>query len=296
MVAGRPVNNLLGVAWMVATALSLTTMYIAARQLSPEMSTFQIVFFRAVAGILILLPWLMRNGVSALRTQNPLLHAGRGLCTFGAISFLFYGVANAPLADATALQAVYPLITIVLVVIVLGEPCGRARWLAALAGFVGLLVIVRPGFAVINQATLALLACSLCYAASNLFVKLLARTADQATMMVFSLNAFILLFSAVPVVFVWVTPDWSTAPWIALLALAGFSAQSCMTRAMLAGEASVVMPFDYLRLPFAALAGFLLYAEVPDLPAILGATIIVGSVVYIGATEARLKSKPGGPA
>lgn len=294
--SGRPVNNLLGVVWMVAAALSLTTMYIAARQLSPEMSTFQIVFFRAVAGLLILLPWLMRNGLSALQTQKPLLHAGRGLCTFGAISFLFYGVANAPLGDATALQAVYPLITIVLVVLVLGEPCGRARWLAAFAGFAGLLVIVRPGFAVLDEATLALLACSLCYAGSNLFLKLLARTADQATMMVFTQNAFILLYSAIPVIFVWVTPDWSLAPWIGLLALAGFSAQSCMTRAMLEGEASVVMPFDYLRLPFAALAGYLLYAEVPDLPTVLGAAIIVGSVVYIGASEAQLKRKPNGPA
>ena len=125
--ATRPVNNLAGVAWMVATALSLTAMYIAARQLSPELPTFQIVFFRAVAGIVILLPWLTQNGVSALKTKSPVLHAGRGLFTFGAISFLFYGVANAPLADATALQAVYPLITIVLVVLLLGERCGRAR-------------------------------------------------------------------------------------------------------------------------------------------------------------------------
>ena len=142
------------------------------------------------------------------------------------------------------------------------------------------------------MATLALLACSLCYAASNLFVKLIAQTTDGATMMVFSLNAFILLFSAIPVVFVWVTPDWSMAPWIALLAVAGFSAQSCMTRAMLEGEASIVMPFDYLRLPFAALAGFFIYAEVPDLPTVLGAAIIVGSVVYIGVIEAGLKAKP----
>jgi len=290
--ATRPVNNLAGVAWMVATALSLTAMYIAARQLSPELPTFQIVFFRAVAGIVILLPWLTQNGVSALKTKSPVLHAGRGLFTFGAISFLFYGVANAPLADATALQAVYPLITIVLVVLLLGERCGRARWLAAIAGFAGLLVIVRPSFVELNMATLALLACSLCYAASNLFVKLIAQTTDGATMMVFSLNAFILLFSAIPVVFVWVTPDWSMAPWIALLAVAGFSAQSCMTRAMLEGEASIVMPFDYLRLPFAALAGFFIYAEVPDLPTVLGAAIIVGSVVYIGVIEAGLKAKP----
>ena len=174
--AGRSVNNVAGVAWMVGAALSLTTMYIAARQLSPDLSTFQIVLFRAATGLVILLPWLMRNGVSALRAEKHWLHTGRGLATFGAISFLFYGVANAPLADVTAVQGVYPLMTIVLVVLFLGEPCGRGRWLAALAGFGGLLVIVRPGFAEVSTATLAMLACSACYAASNVFVKLLART------------------------------------------------------------------------------------------------------------------------
>lgn len=287
--AGRPVNNLVGVAWMLGTAVSLTAMYIAARQLSPGLSPFQIVLFRAGASLLIMLPWLLRNGPSVLKAEKPWLHAGRGLSTFGAISFLFYGVAHAPLADATALQAVYPLMTIVLVVVLLGEPCSRARWLAALAGFCGLLVIVRPGFEEINDATLALLACSLCYASSNVFVKLLARTRDPATMMVFTMNAYIVLFAAIPAALDWRGPTWEMAPWLALLAFAGLSAQSCMTRAMLVGEASVVMPFDYLRLPIAALAGFLLYAEVPDLPTVLGAAIIVASVVYIGLAEAKPK-------
>ncbi len=289
--AGRPVNNLAGVAWMVGTALSLTTMYVAARQLSPELSTFQIVLFRAVSGLIILMPWLVRNGPAALRSEKPLLHAGRGLATFGAISFLFYGVANAPLADATALQAVYPLMTIVLVVVLLGEPCSLARWVAALVGFGGLLVIVRPGFTELNSATLALLACSLCYATSNVFVKLLARTRDPATMMVFSMNAYIALFALVPAALDWGPLSWEMAPWIALLAAAGFGAQSCMTRAMLVGEASVVMPFDYMRLPIAALAGFLLYGEVPDWLTVLGAAIIVASVTYIGVAEAKPKGR-----
>ena len=287
--AGRPVNNLAGVAWMVGTALSLTAMYIAARQLSPELSTFQIVLFRALSGMAILLPWLARNGPSALKAEKPWLHAGRGLATFGAISFLFYGVAHAPLADATAVQGVYPLVTIVLVVVLLGEPCSPARWGAALVGFGGLLVIVRPGFVAIDTATAALLACSLCYAISNVFVKLLARTRDPATMMVFSMNAYIALFAAVPAGLDWGPLSWDMAPWIGLLAAAGFGAQSCMTRAMLVGQASVVMPFDYLRLPFAAIAGFALYGEVPDGLTVAGAAIIVASVTYIGIAEAKPK-------
>ncbi len=123
--AGLPVNNLVGIAWMVGTAVSLTAMYIAARQLSPGLSPFQIVLFRAGASLLILLPWLMRAGLKVLKAENHWLHAGRGLSTFGTISFLFYGVANAPLADAKALQAVYPCPG--------RRIAGRALWPGAMA-------------------------------------------------------------------------------------------------------------------------------------------------------------------
>ncbi len=148
----------------------------------------------------------------------------------------------------------------------------------------------------INDATLALLTCSLCYASSNVFAKLLVRPRDPVTTMVFTMNGYIVLFAIIPAALDWRMLSWEMTPWLVLLAVAGFSAQSCMTRAMIAGEASVVMPFDYLRLPIAALAGFLLYREVPNLPTVLGAAVIVASVVYISLAEARLKNKPVGAA
>jgi drug/metabolite transporter (DMT)-like permease len=276
---------------MIATGLSLTAMYVAARELSPEIFTFQIVFLRTFFTLVLLLPWLVRSGFGALRTAHPWLHGLRGVSSFLAVTFMFYGVANAPLADATALQAVYPLFTIVLAMIVLAERPGPGRWLATITGFAGLLIIVRPGFEEVGLATLSLLACSLFYAISNIAVKLVAR-ADPATMMVFSVNAYIVLLSAIPAAFVWVMPTWPMAPWIGLLATSGFGAQYCLTRALASGDASVVMPLDYLRLPFAAIVGFWVYMEVPDLLTVIGAAIIVASVSYIAVAEANQRAKP----
>jgi len=285
-------SNALGIAWMTGTAASLTAMYIAARGLSVEIGTFQIVFLRVGTALLLMLPWLVRNRRTAFRTDMAWMHLARGFFTFGAITLMFYGVANAPLADATALQAVYPLFTIVLAVLVIGERPGLRRWLATLAGFAGVLTIVRPGFAEVSVATLALLGCCVFYALSNMVVKLMTR-AETVAKMTFSVNALILVFSAVPAAMVWVTPSWGLVPWIGLLAASGFGAQYCMTKALGHGEASAVMPFDYLRLPFAAIMGFVLYLEVPDPLTVLGALIVFASITYITAVEGRRKRAEG---
>ncbi len=286
----RLADNKLGILWMSGAALSLTAMYVAARELGSVMPTFEMVFLRSLFTIALMLPWLCRQGLGRLRTTKPLLHGARGVSTFIAMSLMLYGVANAPLADASALQSTYPLFTIVLAIFIVGEKPGSRRVVAALAGFAGILVIVRPGFSEVGPATLALLGCSVFYALSNNVVKLIAR-ADPPTMMVFSVNAIILALSAIPTAFIWVTPPLWSAPWIALLAFSGFAAHSCLTRALSYGEAAVVMPFDYLRLPFAALVGFWLYMEVPDWPTVVGGLIIFASVSYIATREAKPKAR-----
>jgi drug/metabolite transporter (DMT)-like permease len=279
-------NNKLGVAWMIGAATSFTGLYVAARELGQILPTFEILFFRSLFTIALMLPWLLRSQAAAFRTRRPILHLLRGCSTFTAMTMMFYGVAHSPLADASALQSTYPLFTIVLAMMLVGERPGVGRLLAALTGFIGILTIVRPGFGVIGPPTLALLGCSIFYAVSNTVVKLMAGT-DHPTQMVFSVNAIVLVLSAIPTVYVWVTPPLHSVPWIGLLALSGYCAHICLTRALSYGEASVVMPFDYLRLPFAALLGFWLYLEVPDFYTVIGGLIIVASVSYIAAAEAR---------
>jgi drug/metabolite transporter (DMT)-like permease len=283
-----PVNNRLGIAWMLGAAVAFSALYVAVRELGAMLPTFEILFLRSVFTIALMAPWLWQQKLNAFRSRKPHLHLLRGASTFTAMSMLFYGVAHSPLADASALQSTYPLFTIMLVALLVGERPGMQRWLAALVGFAGIVVIVRPGFAEIGPPTMALLGCSIFYAISNTIVRMMAGV-DKPTQMVFSVNGTILVLSAIPALYDWVTPPLAMVPWIALLALSGYAAHMCLTRALNHGEASVVMPFDYLRLPFAAILGYLIYTEVPDAFTLTGGAIIFASVSYIAASEARRK-------
>jgi drug/metabolite transporter (DMT)-like permease len=178
------------------------------------------------------------------------------------------------------------LFTIILATLVLGERPTLVRLVATGFGFLGILIIVRPGVIAIGPATLMLLGASVCYAFSNIFVKWMSDT-EPANRMVFIQNSSLALLSLGPTIYYWVTPPMAAIPWIAALALSGLAAHMCLTRSLATGEASVVMPFDYLRLPFAAILGFLLYLEVPDGPTILGGLVIFAAVSFIAATERK---------
>lgn len=288
--SAHPINNKLGVLWMLGAATAFTGLYVAVRELGAMLPTFEILFFRSVFTLVLMAPWLWRQKLDAFRSKRLSLHLLRGGSTFAAMSMMMYGVAHSPLADASALQSTYPLFTIVLTVVLVGERPGIGRLLAALVGFTGILVIVRPGFAEIGPPTMALLGCSIFYAISNTVVKLMSGI-DHPTKMVFSVNFTILVLSAIPTAYVWVMPPVEAVPWIGLLAVTGYTAHMCLTRALGHGEASVVMPFDYVRLPLAAVVGFLIYMEVPDAFTIIGGGIIFASVSYIAAAEAGSRGK-----
>lgn len=279
-------DNMRAVAWMVAAAVSFTVLVVAVRELSDSLPTAEILFFRSIFSVALLLPWLVRAGPGAVMTKRPIIHALRCLSTFTAMMLWFTAVGRTPLADAVAIQSTYPLFTILLATLLLGERPTAVRLAATALGFAGILIIVRPGVIEVGPATLMLLGASVCYALSNTAIKFLSST-EPANRMVFIQNASLALLSAAPALYQWTDPPWAEIPWIAALVLSGLSAHLCLTRALAAGEASVVMPFDYLRLPFAAILGFMLYLEVPDGPTMVGGLIIFAAVSTIAATEGR---------
>lgn len=279
-------NDLKAILWMVAAAVAFTALVVSVRELSDTLPTAEILFFRSVFSVALLLPWLYRAGRGALATRRPVGHLLRCLSTFTAMMLWFHAVGRSSLADAVAIQSTYPLFTILLATLVLGERPRPVRWLATAVGFAGMLVIVRPGVIPITPATLMLLGASVCYALSNTFVKWMSST-EGANRLVFIQNASLMLLSAVPAAFLWVDPPVADVPWIVVLVLSGLAAHMCLTRALAAGDASLVMPFDYLRLPFAAILGFLLYLEIPDGPTIVGGIVIFAAVSVIAATDRR---------
>ena len=270
-------NNVLrGAAWMILAGLCWTIMTILVRQLSADYSSFEILFFRNLVAVCILLPLSIRRGFSSLKTQRLPLHCLRAFLSYVGVLLLFYGVANIPLPDVTALSFTQPLFVVLLAALILKESVNGACWAAVIAGFIGLLVIVRPGFIAVELATILVVFSAFSYAVSNICVKRLMTT-DTANQSVFYFNLLMLPIALIPAIFFWVTPAPADLPLLVGIGVNGTIAVYAYARAFTLADASAVMPFDFLRMPMAATAAFLLFSEVGDVWTWIGSIIIFAS-------------------
>jgi drug/metabolite transporter (DMT)-like permease len=238
-----------------------------------------------------MLPWIVRNGLAAARTKRIARHGVRNAFQYTGLVAWFYAVTMISLADLSALQFTMPLFTIVMAALFLSERIGVHRWIATAIGFVGALVILRPGFAEIGPGALFALTAAFLYSASFTVTKQLSGT-ESANVVVFYMSVFIVVFSAIPAAFVWKTPDWSDAAPIVALGVTGYITHYCVTRSMAAADASYVVPFDFLRLPFSAILGALLFAEASPIWTWVGAVVIFGAAYYNTRQEKRLGGRP----
>ena len=281
-------NNVLrGAAWMILAGFCWTIMTILVRQLSADYSSFEILFFRNLVSVCILLPLAMRSGLSSLKTQRLPLHSLRALLSYIGVLLLFYGIANIPLPDVTALSFTQPLFVVVLAALILKEAVNGARWIAVIAGFVGLLVIVRPGVVAVELATVLVLLSAFSYAVSNICVKRLMTT-DTANQSVFYFNLLMLPIALVPTLFVWVTPALTDLPLFVAIGVNGTIAVYAYARSFTLADASAVMPFDFLRMPMAATAAFLLFSETGDIWTWVGSVIIFSSSYFLARSSSKL--------
>lgn len=246
----------------------------------------QIIFVRGVVSVTLLVPWFARQGLQALATRRLSLMLTRGALTSIGLMTWIYALARIPLADAVALHFTLPLFGIVLAIIILGERLSIHRWVGTAIGFSGTLVILRPGLETVDVVSLVVLISALAYAGTGVLTKILVRTESSAAI-VFYVSAFTAIAFAIPCLFEWAAP--TGLQWLMLVSIGVLNVlgQSCMNRSFAAADASFVLPFDFLRLPFAATAGFFLFAEVPDLWTILGAGIIFGATYYMTWREKR---------
>jgi drug/metabolite transporter (DMT)-like permease len=263
-------------------------MIILIRQLTATFDPLQVVFFRNVFGLIAMLPWIAGHGLGALRTQRLGLHALRA--TIGIVSMIcwFTALSLMPLAQATALSFTAPIFASVLAVIFLGEVMRLRRWSATAIGLLGTLIIVRPDSATIEPAALLAIASALLGAVSPIFVKIMARTESTGAIVTYMV-LFATPLSLVPALLVWQAPTVGQLGFAALLGLAATLGHLCLTRALATADATVVVPFDYLRLPAVALIAYLVFAEVPTLWTWIGGAIIAASSIYMTLREARLR-------
>jgi drug/metabolite transporter (DMT)-like permease len=283
--------SLRGALWMCAAATCFALMITLVRHLTDDLHPLQVVFFRTAFGLLAMLPWLLRQGLGVLRTGRFRLHLLRALIGIFAMVGWFTTLSLMPLAEATALSFTAPIFTSVLAVLILGEVMRLRRWTATLIGFLGALLIVRPGFAAIDPVALLAIGTAAVWATSTVLIKVMARTesAGAITTYMALLTTPMTLLAAL---FVWQAPSWEQLGIAALLGATGSIGHICMSRALAAADASLVAPLDYLRLPIVALIAFLAFGEVPNAWVWLGAAVIAASSIYIAQREARLKGAP----
>lgn len=277
-----------GALWMCAAATAFALMITVVRHLTDGLHPLQVVFFRTAFGLLAMLPWLLRQGLGVLRTRRLRLHLLRAAIGIFAMVGWFTTLSLMPLAEATALSFTAPIFTSVLAVLILGEVMGLRRWTATMIGFLGALLIVRPGFATVQPAALLAIATAAIWATSTIVIKIMARTesAGAITTYMALLTTPMTLLAAL---FVWQNPTAAELGWAALLGAAGSVGHICMSRALATADASVIAPFDYLRLPIVALIAFVAFGEVPGVCVWIGGAVIAASSIYIAQREARLK-------
>lgn len=277
-----------GVFWMCVATFFNSVLGALVRSLGGEIPVIELVFFRNVIGMLVLLPWLLKAGSRALRMSQRPIYALRIGFAYTSMVLLFFALAELPIADVFALQYTIPLFTILLAVLVLKQKTSIQSWVACLVGFCGVLIVIRPGIVEVSVAAIAALGAALLSAGSNTTLKLLSRTESSGTI-IFYTNLLMLPLSLIPTLYFWVSPSLAQLPWLLAIGLFGVAGGYCFVRAVGAADARIVQPFQFTRMFFGTALGYFLFLELPDFWTWVGAAVIFFATYYILWHEGRSK-------
>jgi drug/metabolite transporter (DMT)-like permease len=270
--------------WITISACCYVVVITIVRGLAPNIHVFEIVFFRSLFGALFMAPWVMRRGVGVLRTPRSGLLILRGAGAFVAGSCLFYAATLLPLGEFMAITFTRPILASIGAILFLGEIARGRRWTAIFVGFAGALIVIRPGFQVINIGMIFVLAAVMVQVANTLIIKFATRTVEPDVIAVY--HAIVIApIALIPTLFVWTMPGWEQFLLLAAAGMLTLMVQRSMTRAFVAADATVVLAFGFIRLPVAALAGFVFFSEVPILWVWVGGALIIAASLFLVRRE-----------
>lgn len=262
-------------------------MAVAGREVSFELDTFEIMTYRSLVGIVIVLAIVFLTGRQhELRTQRLGLHVSRNIFHFAGQNLWFFALTLIPLAQLFALEFTTPLWVLVLSPLLLGEKLTNIRVLSALIGFLGILIVARPSPETLNLGTMTAAAAAIGFAGAMIFTKKLTRTETLACIM-FWLTLTQSIFGIICAGFDGdvALPSMQTIPWLFIIATCGLLAHFCIASALSIAPATLISPIDFTRLPVIAVIGLLLYDEPID------ALVIIGAVIIFGANYLNLWSE-----
>jgi drug/metabolite transporter (DMT)-like permease len=265
--------------WMVGTVASFTSMAIAGRQLGGTLDTFEIMFYRSLVGIALVVAiggWAGTLG--QINARRIGLHTTRNVAHFTGQNLWFFAIPLIPLAQLVAFEFTSPLWVVLLSPLILGERLTVMRMVSATLGFLGILIVAQPGAAPLSVGQIAAAGAALGFAFSAVFTRRLTRT-ETITCILFwmtVMQAVFGLITAAADLDVTVPPLWA-AGWLVVVGIAGLAAHFCLTNALALAPAAVVMPMDFARLPVITAVGMALYAEPLQWAVLAGAAVIFGA-------------------
>ncbi len=277
-------GNLKGMVYALLSGMTFAAVSGMVRHVSAEVHPFEIAFFRFFFGFFVLLPVLMRTGFAPLKTKRLGMHMTRVALGSVATLAIFYALSVTPLAQVAALSFTMPIFATVLAIVVLREVVGIRRWTAIIVGFAGTYVILRPGAGTIELGALLVLGASVLYGIMVIIIKSLTRTDSPLTLTAFQICMMspILL---IPALFVWQWPTWPQLAWLAAIGVVAAISVLVFAMAMKEADTAPVMSLNFLQLLWAALIGFVFFAEIPGLYTWVGGAMIIGSTTYIAYRE-----------
>ncbi len=287
------VNNVKGIGWMLLSGIMFIGVTGIVRYLGDEMHPIQAAFIRYAFGIVLVVPVILRVGLYGLLSTRIHLHASRGLVHGIGVMLWFYAMSRLPIAEVTALGFTTPIFTTAGAMLILGERVKNYRVAGILVGFIGALIVLRPGLRIIDFGAVAMLIAAPLFACSLLMAKVATKT-ESSSVIVALLSIFCTL-TLLPLALVYWRPP-TTEEWSLLFLTAIFATLGhyCLTRAFQSAELSALQPFSFLQLVWATLLGLVVFSEQPDLWLWLGAGVIVFSATWIARQEVRSSRGPPG--
>lgn len=292
--------SLKGILFLVAGIAIVSVQDVVIRFLSGGYSVFEIMLVRSVVAVIVVLPLIrLEGGLETLKTRRPFMHAARGLFACFAYTFYYMAIAAMPLADVVAITFSAPLIVTALSVPILKEPVGWHRWTGVGLGFVGVVVMLRPGRGVFDPAAVLALLAALTYAGNILITRQLGRTDSSSSMTFYTCGVYILFagiaglalgdgrfagdgHASLDFLFrAWTIPAIDDLGLMAVTGLTFGAGFYCLTQAYRMGQPSLVAPFEYTAILLAVIWGFAFWRELPDALAYLGIALIVGGGIYV---------------
>ncbi|MEH6445772.1 MAG: DMT family transporter [Oceanospirillaceae bacterium] len=278
--------------WMLGAVISFTAMAVAGREMASELDTFEIMMYRSIIGVaVVLIIGGISGSLATISKQRFGLHFIRNICHFSGQNLWFYAIAVIPFSQVFAFEFSSPIWVALMAPFFLGERLTKIRLITVSLGFLGILIVAQPGSITIGSGVAAAALCAVAFAGTFIATKLLART-ESTTCILFWLATIQLILGIICSFYDGdvAIPTLATLPLVVLVGCAGLLAHFCITTALKLAPVMLIAPIDFLRLPIIAIIGASFYSEAINVWVIVGAVIVFSANFLNIWSESKAKS------